>query len=146
MSGILVLILRLFLSLALLGFLGYALYILWRDLKFHTQMVSPKLPPALLVRVHLEGNVFDAEITNPTTIGGRDSACDLHLPHDTVSARHIRFSHHHGQWWVEDLQSTNGTMLNEERIYVPTVITNGDEILCGEVAIQILGSKKTTDI
>jgi pSer/pThr/pTyr-binding forkhead associated (FHA) protein len=47
---------------------------------------------------------------------------------------------------VEDLQSTNGTLLNEERIYVPTVITNGDEILCGEVAIQILGSKKTTDI
>jgi len=26
------------------------------------------------------------------------------------------------------------------------VITNGDEILCGEVAIQILGSKKTTDV
>ena len=43
--------------------------------------------------------------------------------------------------WVEDLQSTNGTYLNEDRILTPTVLTIGDELLLGQVSIQISSGK-----
>jgi pSer/pThr/pTyr-binding forkhead associated (FHA) protein len=56
---------------------------------------------------------------------------------DTVSARHARLSYHHNQWWVEDLQSRNGTYLNDERVSVPTVIVSGDELRYGQVATLI---------
>ena len=142
MSGIIVFILRIILALILLGFFGWALTALWRDLQLRTQLVAPRVPPTLQLRIHLEGQVFDEEITTMQAVVGRDPASDLLIQHDTVSARHLRFSHHHGQWWVEDLQSTNGTLMHDERVLVPTIITTGDEILCGEVGIQVLGSRK----
>jgi pSer/pThr/pTyr-binding forkhead associated (FHA) protein len=70
--------------------------------------------------------------------------CDIPLPDETVSARHARLTYHHGQWWLEDLGSTNGTHLNDELLSVPTVLTSGDEIRCGnsrlvvDLAIEML--------
>jgi pSer/pThr/pTyr-binding forkhead associated (FHA) protein len=46
-------------------------------------------------------------------------------------------TYHHGQWWLEDLASTNGTFLNNTPISMPTVITSGDEISCGSVSLTI---------
>jgi pSer/pThr/pTyr-binding forkhead associated (FHA) protein len=56
---------------------------------------------------------------------------------DTASARHAQLSYHHLQWWLEDLASTNGTILNDTPITMPTVITSGDEIRCGETHMTI---------
>ena len=55
----------------------------------------------------------------------------------TVSVRHARLSHHHGQWWLEDLGSTNGTKLNKDKVSIPTVVINGDVIECGKASISI---------
>ena len=41
------------------------------------------------------------------------------------------------QWWLEDLKSTNGTFLNEEKLDTPTVIVTGDEIRCGQVPVRV---------
>jgi len=41
------------------------------------------------------------------------------------------------QWWIEDLQSTNGTYLNDEKIETSTIIINGDEIRLGQVVVLI---------
>jgi pSer/pThr/pTyr-binding forkhead associated (FHA) protein len=46
-------------------------------------------------------------------------------------------TYHHGQWWLEDLSSTNGTFLNHLPISMSTVITSGDEIVCGNVHLTI---------
>jgi pSer/pThr/pTyr-binding forkhead associated (FHA) protein len=46
-------------------------------------------------------------------------------------------NYHHGQWWAEDLGSTNGTLLNQAPLATPTVITTGDQIECGNTAIII---------
>ena len=73
---------------------------------------------------------------------GRDPVCDFQIKNETVSARHARLSYHHKQWWIEDLNSTNGTFLNEEPLYTATVIVSGDEIRCGQVDILVsIGDK-----
>ena len=48
-----------------------------------------------------------------------------------------RMCYRQGQWWVEDLQSTNGTYLNDEPVSSPLVITSGDQVRCGQVILDI---------
>jgi pSer/pThr/pTyr-binding forkhead associated (FHA) protein len=38
---------------------------------------------------------------------------------------------------VQDLASTNGTLLNDAIISMPTVITSGDEIKCGKARLLV---------
>ena len=47
---------------------------------------------------------------------GRDTHCDLSVMDEALSAHHARITFHHGQWWLEDLNSTNGTFLNREKL------------------------------
>jgi len=80
---------------------------------------------------------------------GRDPACECSVDDDSVSARHARLSYHHHQWWLEDLGSTNGTLLNHVRVQMPTVVISEDEFICGEthfgvgVADQVPGNDQT---
>ena len=50
---------------------------------------------------------------------------------------HARLSFHDGQWWIDDLGSTNGTRLNRERVMGATVLVTGDEIKCGSTRILV---------
>jgi pSer/pThr/pTyr-binding forkhead associated (FHA) protein len=56
---------------------------------------------------------------------------------EALSAHHARLAHHHGQWWLEDLNSTNGTLLNRERLTTPAVVITGDEFKCGNTVFGI---------
>ena len=137
MSGLVLLILRALLAASLYAFVGLAFYLLWRDLFRQTRPDATRLPPTLtLIRVdgleqaHLRFTVSEVVI-------GRDPACDYVLEDSTVSAKHTRLSYRQGQWWVEDMRSTNGTYLNQEPVSAPLVITNGDELRCGQAILTI---------
>ncbi len=59
---------------------------------------------------------------------GRDSSCDICLPHDDVSKRHASLSQRSdGQVYIEDLGSTNGTYVNGERV-TSRVLRSGDKV------------------
>jgi len=138
MSGPIVLALRLIMALTLYGFLGWALYMLWREVQRQGQSLANRRVPgiSLMIRREREAPIvkhfFQSEI-----ILGRDPGCDIPLTDDTVSTRHAQLTYHHGQWWLEDLASTNGTILNEAVVNMPTVITSGDEIVCGGTRLII---------
>jgi pSer/pThr/pTyr-binding forkhead associated (FHA) protein len=70
----------------------------------------------------------------PEVIIGRSASCDVILEDKTVSGRHARLAYHHGQWWLEDLGSTNGTFLNGEPVSAAVVLTHGDQLRCGQMA------------
>ena len=142
MSGQTLLLVRILLAAALYAFLGMALLILWRDLKRQAEnVIAAQSPPITLLR---EGQT-SFHFTKPEITIGRDPACDATLEDKTVSNEHARFSFHHNQWWLEDLQSTNGTFLNEERVSAPTVITTSDLVRCGQVVLSIrIGSNNST--
>ncbi|HQU36847.1 MAG TPA: FHA domain-containing protein, partial [Anaerolineales bacterium] len=63
--------------------------------------------------------------------------CDVSLMDETLSAQHARITYHHRQWWLEDLNSTNGTSLNENPLTTPTVVISEDEFKCGNVSFVI---------
>ncbi len=137
MSGVVVLILRILMAIALYGFVFWAVYTIWKDLQVQSQtLASKKIPPLLIYPLDfLDRNPIRFEV--PEVILGRDPACSFVVPDETVSARHTRFSYHQNQWWIEDLHSTNGTYLNEEPISTLTVIVSGDEVRCGQTAFRV---------
>ena len=63
-------------------------------------------------------------------IGAAD-ACDLRAVSPYVSGRHCRLEYDAGQWFVEDLGSTNGTYVNGSRITSRTPVTKADAITLG---------------
>lgn len=47
---------------------------------------------------------------------GRGTQCDIQFNDPQVSSRHAEIVWERGEWWVQDLHSTNGTYLNGARI------------------------------
>jgi len=135
MSAPFVLALRLLLALSLYAFLGWTLLTIWRELHAQGSMLAARKIPGITLSVQLTDKPTTQHyFTQSEILLGRDPHCDVPLLDDTVSMRHARLSYHHGQWWLEDLASTNGTRLNNETLSIPTVIIGGDHILCGKAA------------
>ncbi len=137
MSGILVLILRIALTIALYGFIAWAIYTIWRDLKQASDALSAQSVPAIHIRLLDPAVDQPRSYKQPEVIIGRDPSCDFSIADSTVSAQHALLKYHHHQWWVEDQHSTNGTFLNKEQLLTPTVIVSGDELRCGQKAVVI---------
>lgn len=137
MTGILVFVLRVLLALCLYAFLGWGLYTLWRELKANQILVSAQKIPAIRVTITEAEQTQTREFTAPQLFIGRDPSCEICLHNEMVSGQHARISFHHSQWWVEDLHSTNGTYLNDERVYTPTVLISGDELRCGQISLEV---------
>jgi pSer/pThr/pTyr-binding forkhead associated (FHA) protein len=137
MSGIVVLIVRAIVSLALYTFLATALYVIWQDLQMQSELVKAAQIPLLTI-TPITGDFNLMEFNNPEVIIGRDPLCNCCIQDETVSSRHARLGYHHNQWWLEDMNSTNGTFLNEDRVFTPTVVITGDEIRCGQIVVKVL--------
>ncbi|MDX9865682.1 MAG: FHA domain-containing protein [Anaerolineaceae bacterium] len=137
MSSVIVLIFRILFALVIYAFLGWVILTIWHEIRLKSQLINvTRIPRISLSPVDFsEQNrqeFYDAEV-----VIGRDPSCDYYLPHDTVSARHALLSYHHNNWWIEDLDSTNGTTLNNERVNTPTVIISEDRLRCGKINLMI---------
>ena len=137
MSGILLLVLRLAMALALYAFLGWAVLTLWRDIKRQSELMAARRIPGIRLVQEVDTERKSYEFTVPELVIGRDQTCDLILDEKTVSTEHARLSYHHGNWWVEDLHSMNGTLLNLELLTTSAVLTSGDELQLGQVMLRI---------
>ena len=137
MTAILLLILRLAMVLALYAFLGWAVYTLWRDIKRQSELLAARRIPKITLVSQFGDESISSDFVVPELVLGRDQTCDLILDEKTVSAEHARLSYHHGNWWVEDLHSRNGTFLNLELLAAQAVLTSGDELQVGQVKLRI---------
>ena len=138
MSAPFLLILRLGMTLSLYVFMGWAFLLLWRNFKTESELLtSRKTPPLTLSYTDLEKKRKIKHFRTPEITLGRDPHSEIYLENETVSAHHARLSYHHGQWWLEDLNSKNGTMLNGESVETPTIILGNDEIQCGKMPLRV---------
>jgi pSer/pThr/pTyr-binding forkhead associated (FHA) protein len=137
-TGLVVLALRVLALFALYAFLGLALWIMWQELRRGLSAGSGSGAPPIRLEVRSRNReVVVRQFTQPDVVLGRDPASDVPLADIAVSAQHAQLRYHHGQWWVRDLGSRNGTRLNRQRLDVPTVLTTGDEIRCGAVRMLV---------
>jgi len=135
MTGTVLLILRILLAVLLYAFLAWVLYTLWRDLRRQTELQTARQVRPL--KLTFDGVDEELHFSQLEVIIGRGRNCDVMLDDKTVSGRHARMAYHHGQWWLEDLASTNGTFLNADPVSAAVVLTHGDQIRCGQVSGMI---------
>lgn len=85
-----------------------------------------------------DGEVFELD-TAPLTIG-RTAQNDVALEGDEfVSASHVRIDPRRDGVWVVDLDSTNGTFVNGNRIDGPHRLSVGDIVRVGETELRFEG-------
>ena len=138
MIATVVLALRLALAITLYAFLGWAFYTLLQELRLQGNKLSiqKKLGISFYIKIE-EGRESVRHFSQPEIMLGRDTNCDLSVMDDALSAHHARVTFHHGQWWLEDLNSTNGTYLNREKLITAAVVITGDEFRCGNTIFSI---------
>ena len=54
-----------------------------------------------------------------------------------ISREHARVIRDHTQLWLEDMESTNGSFLNGQRIFEPSILRLGDEIRIGNTTLRV---------
>ena len=138
MIATIVLLLRFILAIALYAFLGWALWTLLQELKQQGDKLALQKKPTLTLHFKIpDGKESLQHFSQPEIMIGRDTNCDLSMMDEALSAHHARLTHHHGQWWLEDLNSTNGTFLNREILTTPAVVITGDQFKCGNTLFDI---------
>ena len=78
------------------------------------------------------------------TVGRPEHHPDVPLMDNYVSNRHARFLPENGEWFVEDLGSTNGTWLGASalngglRLYGRARITRGARVVIGRTTLTLV--------
>lgn len=67
---------------------------------------------------------------------GAGSTIVVNDPH--TSARHAELRFERGQWWLRDLESSNGTTLNGIPVRTVMAVRPGDDIQCGRVRFRLV--------
>lgn len=138
MIATVVLALRIALAITLFTFLGWAFYTLLQELRQQGAKLSAQKKLGITFYIKIEaGKESIRHFTQTEIVLGRDANCDLSVMDEALSAHHARITYHHGQWWLEDLNSTNGTFLNQEKLTTPAVVITGDEFKCGNTTFGI---------
>ena len=76
-------------------------------------------------------------LTTSAILIGRAPSCTLVLDDDYSSSRHARIFPSGGQWFVEDLGSTNGTFLGTHRVEEPTPVPPGAHVRIGQSVVEL---------
>lgn len=86
-----------------------------------------------------KGRTYDTP--KESAIIGRASD-HIQLTDNSASRRHAEIRPNNGAWLLVDLNSSNGTYLNGQRIITPTVLKHGDQIKVGSTLLVFTGKEK----
>jgi pSer/pThr/pTyr-binding forkhead associated (FHA) protein len=78
-----------------------------------------------------------AELADGVILIGRGADAQLSLDDDYVSTRHARVVSGENGIYLEDLGSTNGSYVNNQRITAPTTVTLSDTIRIGRTTMRL---------
>lgn len=90
--------------------------------------------PTLFVQRNA-GNDEEVLWEQPALTIGRDPTNDLVIEHKLASRRHARFEKDDVGFYIRDLESTNGTFVNGQRIQGAHLLRNNDEVWVGDTVI-----------
>ncbi len=135
----------LFLKYIFLGllylFLLFIVIVMYKDISARGEKLDlegeKSLRPRLIV---LEGATEMGKVfplLDGLTIG-RSPDNDIVLANSFVSHTHARVLEKNGAYFIEDLNSTNGTFLREKRILKPAQLKSGDRIRIGKTLLEFV--------
>lgn len=135
-------ILRLLAGLALMGFLGGLYWLIWNSIKQTSQQLeSNRASYGHLVSIaEFDGQykqIGEKHPLLPITTLGRSATNAIVVGDTFASGEHARIVLQDGQWWLEDRDSRNGTLLNDEPMRARTILTDGDIIGIGSFAYKL---------
>jgi pSer/pThr/pTyr-binding forkhead associated (FHA) protein len=94
-----------------------------------------------LVSKSLDGSVAGQwELGEKTLIFGRGTQSDVRLPDDRISRQHFAVVRKDDGFYVQDLKSTNGTWVNNERV-TEALLKPNDKIRAGQTIIVFLAER-----
>ena len=76
------------------------------------------------------------ELLDELTVG-RAAGCHIALDDRFVSQLHARMFRRDDQCFIEDLGSTNGTFLNDEKVTGPALLSKSDQVRIGSVVMEL---------
>ncbi len=140
-TPLILLLLRIGSAVLLLAFFGAIGWYLWQDLRVTRRAMSGQGANLGTMRVIANTGPRPAPDTvyelTPITTFGRNSRNSIVLHDSYVSGEHALLAWRDGQWWLEDLGSRNGTVLNDAPLTDPTVISAGDVLTIGGVRLKL---------
>lgn len=75
---------------------------------------------------------------------GRDAGCALVLPNTAVSRRHVKLTRKEGAWLMEDLDTPNGTLVNDVRVK-QVLLAHGDELRIAHYRLEYVNELELDD-
>ena len=99
----------------------------------HPEAVMP-VQRSFLELLDISGNRSKFELCEQDMFIGRSRTCELHIPKKDVSREHARIFRLHGEYHIEDLNSTNRVLVNGIRI-AKCILRHGDQIDIGRTRL-----------
>jgi hypothetical protein len=138
---VLLFILRLAGAVLLLGFFGVIAWLIYQDIRVASASLAAQERSYghLLITACESGEpaVGTRFPLLPVTSIGRSSNNTIVVEDGYASSQHSLISRRGDLWWLEDLGSRNGTLLNELPLTETAVISPGDIITIGETKLKI---------
>lgn len=133
-------VLRLLSAGVLLAFFGYIVWTMRRDLNFTIRQAqsAQQIGGALLL---MDGSQKRFALRGVTSIG-RLPSNSVVIDEAYVSAEHALITRRGSQWWLEDLGSRNGLILNDFAVEAATRISDGDMITIGDTHLKLILENK----
>ena len=117
------------------GVLAFAVYLATRPLPGHIRLAVACPARTLLLRLPDDGGVVRIRVTATPLTLGRAVDCDVVIDAAHVSARHCRVWAEEGSVLIQDLGSSNGTWLGDDRLGdAPANMSSNRQFLLGGVS------------
>ncbi|MBI5666569.1 MAG: FHA domain-containing protein [Chloroflexi bacterium] len=141
-TDVILLLLRIVSGLLLAAVLVVLFLALWRDYSHVASGVAARRRSygRLVALRELDGHTVATGETYPLlaiTSLGRAPTNTVPISDSFASSEHALVAMRDGQWWLEDRNSRNGTMLNDMPVTAPVVLTEGDVIGIGQARFRV---------
>lgn len=108
---------------------GEGTRMLWGD--------SMRVYQVILTDIHSPARTFQAPLKHSVIIGRDSGLCNLVVDNDkSISKKHCEIISRGGKFYLMDLQSRNGTCINDCKVLSETEIFSGDIIKMGGLAVK----------
>lgn len=143
-AALLLFVLRVLSALVLLGFFGSVAWLIYRDVRVTTGGLATTRPRLGYLKVISDSNGTSESEGEPVrypllpvTSIGRAMSNTIVLNDNYISNEHALLTLRGQQWWLEDLNSRNGTLLNGVRVSEAMVVSPGDVIGLGDIRLKL---------